>query len=124
MSRTLRNLLANKSDKLSHNHDSYIKNNFLGYVKNVIKYEPTVLPSFSKADCLYFFTKCFSARSPNKRFPIHSWTPSLAAPQVPFLLDPPSYQQITKIIHRMKASACPFPLHQAFIISIKRYPYL
>ena len=32
VSRTLRNLLANKSDKISHNHDSYIKNNFWGYV--------------------------------------------------------------------------------------------
>ena len=54
VSRTLRNLLANKSDKISHNHDSYIKNNFWGYVKNVIKYEPTAFPSFSKTDCLSF----------------------------------------------------------------------
>ena len=125
MSRILHNLLANKSDIISHNHDdSYIKNNFWGYVKNVIKYEPTVLPSFSKADCLYFFTKYFSARSPNMCFPIPSWIPSLAALQVPFLLDPPSNQQITKIVRRMKASASPCPLDQVSIISFKCCPYL
>ena len=40
VSRTLRNLLANTSDKISHNHDSYIKNNFGGMSKMLLNMSP------------------------------------------------------------------------------------
>ena len=66
----------------------------------------------------------FSVRSPNKGFSIPSWLPSLSKPQVPFNLDPPSNQQITVIIHSMKASASPCSLDQVSIISFKRCPFL
>ena len=119
VSRKLHGLLSNKKEIKCHNHDNFIKKNFWGYVKYIITYEPTVLPSFDKSDCLSFFKKYFSARSPIKSFSIPSWIPSLATPQVPVNLDLPSYQQITRIIRSTKASASPCPLDQASIISLR-----
>ena len=94
VSRKLSGLLSNKQQIKCHNHDNYM------------------------------IKKYFSIRSPSTSFSIPSWIPSLATPQVPFNLDPPSYQQITRIIRSMKAFASPCPLDQASIISFKRCPYL
>ena len=41
-----------------------------------------------------------------------------------FDLDPPSYQQVTAVIRKMKASGSPCPLDQVSIISFKRCAYL
>ena len=96
----------------------------MGVRQNFITYDPSVLPTFNKSDCLSFFKKYFSVMSPSRIFSIFSWIPSLATPQVPFNLHPPSYQQITRISCSMKASASPCPLDQASIISFKSCPYL
>ena len=53
-----------------------------------------------------------------------SWIPSFAAPVHPFNLQPPSYQKITSVIQRMKASSTPSPLDRISIICFKRCPYL
>ena len=124
VSHKLRGLLSYKQEITRHSHDNYTKRTFWGYVKNIITYEPSALPSLNKSDCLSFFKKYFSVRSPSKSFSIPSWIPSLATPQVPFNLDPPSYQEISRIIRNMKTSASPCPLDQASIISFKRCPYL
>ena len=42
----------------------------------------------------------------------------------PFHLSLPTYQQITKIVRRMKASSSPCPLDKISIIPFKRCPYL
>ena len=57
VSRKLRGLLSNEQEIKCHNHDNYIKKNFWGIVKNIITYEPSVLPSFNKSDCLSFSKK-------------------------------------------------------------------
>ena len=62
-----------------------------------------------------------------KLFTIPSWIPLLPLlpdPQVQVDLDPPSYEQITNIICKMKASGSPCLLDQLSIISFKRYPFL
>ena len=59
-----------------------------------------------------------------KLFSIPSWIPVLPDPQFQFDLDPPSYQQVTNIIRRMKASGSPCPLDQLSIICFKRCPFL
>ncbi|CAB4029507.1 Hypothetical predicted protein [Paramuricea clavata] len=46
------------------------------------------LPSFNLAQCTSYFTKTFSAISPNKTFNIPSRIPKLASSQTPFKLDP------------------------------------
>ena len=102
----------------------YIGKNFWGYVKNVMNTKETVLPSFNMTQCLSYFTKTLAAIHPTKLFTIPSWIPALSDPEVQFDLDPPSYQQITNIIRRMKASGSPCPLDQLSIICFKRCPFL
>ena len=105
-------------------HDEYIGKNFWGYVKNTFAKRGTPLPSFDKERCTEFFLKYFSAINKSKLFCITSWIPPFTLPQVPFNLDPPSYQQITNIILNMKSSGSPCPLDQLSMISFKRCPYL
>ena len=60
----------------------------------------------------------------NKLFNIPSWIPKLSDPEVQFNLDPPTYQQISNVIRKMKSSGLPCPLDQLSIICFKRCPYL
>ena len=74
--------------------------------------------------CLSHFTKILAAIHPNKLFNIPSWIPALSDPEIQFDLDPPSYQQVTNIIRRTKASGSPCPLDQLSVICFKRCPFL
>ena len=74
--------------------------------------------------CLAYFTKTLAAIHPNKLFSIPNWIPALSDPEFQFDLDPPSYQQVTNIIRRMKASGSPCPLDQLSVICFKRCPFL
>ena len=49
---------------------------------------------------------------------------ALSDTEVQFDLDPPSYQQVTNIIRRTKASGSPYPLDQLSILRFKRCPFL
>ena len=133
VSRMLRDKLRNKNNDTnqlkcdinqSFNHDKYIGRNFWGYVKNVMNRKDAVLPSFSMTDCLTYFSKSLTKINPNKLFKIPSWIPQLSDPAIEFNLDPPTYQQITNIIRKMKSSGSPCPLDQLSIICFKRCPYL
>ena len=132
VSRTLRDKLRSNSNNVngsssnesSFNHDQYLGRNFWGYVKNIINNVDTILPSFNMTDCLSYFSKTLAKVNPNKLFVIPSWIPKLSDPVFKFDLDPPTYQQITNIIRKMKSSGSPCPLDQISIICFKRCPYL
>ena len=131
VSRTLRDRLRNNSndaddlnDSESFNHNKYLERSFWGYVKNIINRKDAVLPSFNMTDCLSYFSKSLAKINPNKLFVIPSWIPKLSDPEVQFNLDPPTYQQITNVIRKMKSSDSPCPLDQLSIISFKHCPYL
>ena len=115
---------SSHSNNQTLNHDKYIEKNFWGYIKNILNSEDTILPSFNMSQCLAYFTKTLAAIHPNKLFSVPSWIPVLSDPQFQFDLDPPSYQQVTNIIRRMKASGSPCPLDQLSIICFKRCPFL
>jgi len=104
--------------------DKSIKWNFWGFVKQVFQKQNSILPTFSKVQCLDYFRKSFSAISPNKAFHIPAWISSLSAPQTPCNLDAPTYQQVTNVIRKMKSSGSPCPLDQISIICFKKCPYL
>ena len=132
VSRTLRDKLRSNSNNVNgsssnesfFNHDQYLGRNFWGYVKNIINNVDTILPSFNMTDCLSYFSKTLVKVNPNKLFVIPSWIPKLSDPVFKFDLDPPTYQQITNIIRKMKSSGSPCPLDQLSIICFKRCPYL
>ena len=134
VAKKLRNLL-NKSNTTDPNntdshasanidHDSLIGNCFWGFVKRFFKKNTSSFPSFNLSECTSYFTKTLSAISPTKTFNIPSWIPKFASPQTPFNLDPPTYQEITNVIRKMKPSGSPSPLDQISIICFKRCPYL
>ena len=114
VSRVLRDKLRNSNNTQtdtqqdqSFNHDKYFERNFLGYVKNVLASKRTILPSFNMQDCTGYFKKTLVAIHPTKLFRIPSRKPTLSRPQIQYDLDPPTYQQITTIIRKMKASGSP-----------------
>ena len=74
--------------------------------------------------CTTFFRDFFRAKQPSKSFKMPSWIPSLPQPTIPYNLSSPSYQQITKIVRRMKACGSPCPLDKLSVIPFKRCPYL
>ena len=129
VSRTLRNKLRNNSHETPRpddifNHDEYIERSFWGYVKNILNKKNSVLPAFNMKECHTYFTKSLSFIHPNKLFRIPGWIPQLSNPEIEFNLEPPTYQQITAVIRKMKASGSPCPLDQISIISFKRCPFL
>ena len=115
---------ANTYESAEINHDRLIKINFWGYVKKYFKKNTSSLPTFNLGQCTSYFTKTFSAINPCKTFSIPSWIPKFASPQTPFNLDPPTYQEITNVIRKMKPSGSPCPLDQISVICFKRCPYL
>ena len=59
-----------------------------------------------------------------KVFTIPSWIPKLKEGNIPFNLSPPTYQEITRIIKRMKFPGSSCPLDQISIICFKPCPHL
>ena len=112
------------SSNESFNHDNYIGRNFCGYITKVINTKDSILPSFNVPDCFTYFCKSLAKINPTKLFNIPSWIPKLSDPKVQFNLDPPTYQQISNIIRKIKSSGSPCPLDQLSIICFKRCPYL
>ena len=131
VSRILRDKLRNDNNTQSDlkqdvrlNHDKYFQRSFWGYVKNVFEKKRSVLPTFTMSEFLNYFSKTLAAVHPTKMFPFPSWIPQLLNPKMPFNLDPPTYQQVTSVIRKMKASGSPCPLDQLSIICFKRCPFL
>jgi len=82
------------------------------------------LPSFNMTDCLSYFTKVLTSANPKKIWNIPTWIPKLAEPRSPFNLSPPTYEQVTAVIRKMKASGSPCPLDQISVICFKCGPFL
>ncbi len=119
----LDNNFPNSTDE-SFNHDKYFERNFWGYVKKVLNYKESTLPTFDMNDCFSYFKKVLAKINPNKVFHIPKWIPLLPDPSIEFDLQPPTYQQVTNIIRKMKTSGSPCPLDQLSIICFKRCSYL
>ena len=129
VSRLLRDNLRKRNDETQDslnqiNHDVCIAKSFWGYVKKIFVKKDAVLPSFSMAECLGYFKKSLSSINPMKVFRRPSWIPTLSDPEIPFNLDPPTYEQISRVIRKMKASGSPCPLDQLSVICFKRCPFL
>ncbi|CAB4027761.1 Hypothetical predicted protein [Paramuricea clavata] len=119
---TNHNLVNNTEE--SFNHNKYFERNFWGYVKKVLTYNESILPTFNIGDCEKHFKTVLTKINPNKIFQIPSWIPMLPDPVFEFNLEPRTYQQVTNIIRKMKTSGSPSPLDQISIICFKRCPYL
>ena len=117
-------ILGTKNDLPSIDNDNEIERNFWKYAKAKIKKASELVPSFSKITCVKYFQNIFSKSRSQLIFQIPNWMPSYEEPKKPFNLQPPSYEELNKIIYRMKTSAAPCSLDQISIITLKRCPYL
>ena len=128
VSRLLRDILRNNTSCQVNgdlmNHDYSISKNFWGYVKTIFNKKDEILPSFSVNECFDYFARNLSSVNPTKVFNPPSWIPTLSDPVIPFNLEPPTYQQISNVIRKMKVSSSPSPLDQLSIICFKRCPFL
>ena len=61
-----------------------------------------VLPNFTMTECLSYFKNVLTKVNPDKLFEIPNWILMLPDPINEFDLTPPTYQQITNIIRKMK----------------------
>ena len=126
VSRLLRDILQDNTscqvnaDLMNHS----ISKNFWGYVKKIFNKKDEILPSFSMNECFGYVARTLSSVNPTKVFNLPSWIPTLSDPVIPFNLEPTTYQQISNVIRKMKASSSPCPLDQLSIICFKRCPFL
>ena len=90
----------------------------------IIRSGSSVLPSFDGVQDTTYLTNALKCVNRMEVFTIPSWIPKLKEPSIPFNLSPPTYQEITRIIKRMKSSGSLCPLDQISIICFKQYPYL
>ena len=116
------NCLKNKMNSID--HDKEIKKNFWGHVKKFIKKPNKILPNFNREICTNYFSKILRITRPLRGYVIPEWIPRFSRPTIDFCREPPSYQEIAKIIRKMKASGSPCPLDQVSVICLKRCPYL
>ena len=100
-------------------HDKEIKKNFWWYVKEFIKKPNQILPNFNREICTNYFSKILRTTRPLRSYVIPEWIPKFSRPIIDFRREPPSYQEIAKIIRKMKASGSPCPLDQVSVICLK-----
>ena len=71
----------------------------------------------------FVFQKVFHC--PRKaNFSLPAWIPILPEAKTEFDLEPPTYQEVSRIIWRMKSSKSPCPIDQISVIMLKRCPFL
>lgn len=125
VSKLLRTTLKSKADLVDRDdHDLSIRKNFWSYCKMFIDRTIHIKPSFSKDVCHSYFKKYFSCTNRGKLFRIPEWIKPLHAPEHEFNNSAPSYNEVSKIIEKMKAASSPCPLDQISIICFKRCPFL
>ena len=101
-------------------HHNEIKKNFWGYVKFYPENPKHIMTNFDKKTCFDYFVKSFKCINPLKQFQLRSWIPTFREPSCRFDLNPPSYEEICKVIKRMKLKGSPCPLDKISIICFKK----
>ena len=127
ISKLIRARYSKKSKHINltdNNHDTEIKENFWKYCKeNLEQKKNDQKPDFDEQKCFEYFKNSFNkSKKSDNTFP--SWFRNLNEPTEEFNLEPPSYQEVTKIIKKMKSSGSPCPYDQVSIIVLKKCPIL
>ena len=121
----LRNKIDNKNNKIFiSDHDAEIRKHLCGYTKAQFDNDENLKPSFNRLTCYNYFKKVFKATSSRRIFTIPSWLTKFNQPTHAFDYTPPTYEQITNIIRKMKSNGSPCPLDQIPVIAFKKSVYL
>ena len=126
VARLLRSMVprgGRKYDRHRIDHDTEIRYSFWKYVKRVLIEPTSIFPNFDAATCTSYFKTVFHC--PRKaNFSLPAWIPILQEAKTEFDLEPPTYQEVSRIIWRMKSSKSPCPIDQISVIMLKRYQFL
>ena len=117
---------SKKSNKLCNKmtHDEGIEKDFWMYCKEIFETEDKFLPDFNKTTCYEHFTKSLKKNKHSRDYSLSSRMNILDEPTSLFDLSPPTYREISKIIHKMKSSGSTCPLDHISVIALKRSPIL
>ncbi|ESN94377.1 hypothetical protein HELRODRAFT_164210 [Helobdella robusta] len=126
VSKTLRSKLSSSKSSDStkqHNTTSQLKRRFWWFCKKDFYSTTSLSPSYSVTVCKNYFHSILSDTHNNKQ-QLPNWIPKLSTPPTPCNTDPPSYNEISKIIRKYKSRSSPCPLDQISIIPFKKCPIL
>ena len=124
ISRLMRSKLRKEEEVDAFNHNNRIKENYWKYCKNHIETNKTVLPTFSGNDCWKHFMKTCHEPKLYKVFNIASWMKQLEKPIKDFNIKPPTYNEINKIIIKMKSSRSSCSIDEVSALMLKKCPIL
>ena len=125
VSRLLRCKLRKEEQSDAFNHNDRIKENYWKNCKNSFETNATCLPTFSENDCWKHFMKTCHESKPSQVFNIPSWMKQLEEPMKDFDIKPPTYNEINKIIMKMKSPGSSCPIDQVSRLTmLKKCPSL
>ena len=96
-----------------------IRKKFWKYCKGIFETDDNCKPTFSESKCFTHFRETLQGKHRCKQFDPPSWVKDLKDPKFDFNLEASSYQEISSIVHKTKASASPCPLDQLSILILK-----
>ena len=122
LSRLIPSEISKANTKSVHNfdHDHEIQQGIWSYCKKVLDVKDIILPLFDKNKCTQYFSKVFKS-SKNHEFVLPSWILHLPKPaNSDFNMNLPTYQEVTRVLRRMKAEKSPRPLDQVSVIVLRK----
>ena len=121
VSRLLRKKLRSHVQR---NYEEELSKDFWKFCKKEFEESETQEPNFDESSCYDYFRNIFFEKHKNRTFNLPSWLKPFPVASSNFDLECPTYQEITKIIRKMKSSGSPCPIDQISIIPFKRCPIL
>ncbi|ESO00352.1 hypothetical protein HELRODRAFT_175753 [Helobdella robusta] len=102
---------------------SQLKQRFWGTCKKIFDQTENLKPLFGVTDCHQYFLSILNNPHQTK-YQIPSWAPKLQKPPTLCNTSPPTYHEISTIIHKYKSKSSPCPFDQISIIPFKKCPIL
>ena len=100
--------------------DEKIEKDFWKYCKYIFESKDKVLHDFYVTICYEYFIKSLKKNKHSRDYSPPSWMKILDEPTSQFDLSPPTYREISKIIHKMKSSGSACPFDHVSVIALKR----
>ena len=123
LEKCIRNKLDAKKSEIIPDLDRGLNKSFWKTCEKLFTTCSNILPPFSLQVAYDYFTGVLSCKA-HSNFAPPAWFPPLPSPTTSFNTSPPSYQEVTKAINRMKNKSSPCPLDQIPIIAFKKCPIL
>jgi hypothetical protein len=127
-----KNLSELAKTKVNKRPEGETKSNNINYKKNPwsfmnsYKSEDQQVPTFDNYTCEKYFKDILKEKNPHRVFDTPKWMPEIPPPNISFPHSsvPPTYQDITNIVRKMRAKSSPCPFDGLSIIIFQKCPIL